>query len=75
MATDDRRDDEINDGVLGIARGPAPQTDADRALGRESTRDEGTGTEPDPVNTSLDNPDTGTGYGVPKGPPGLHVED
>ena len=51
---------------------PVPQTDEDRAIGRSDQGDERR-PEPDEVDTSLVNEDTG--YGVPKGPPGLHVED
>lgn len=72
MTSDDRKDDATND-VLGIARGPVPQTDEERAIGRAPGSQEGSGTLDDGIDTSLVKEDTG--YGVPKAPPGLHVED
>jgi len=74
MATrdEDRDKDEVQDGILGIARGPAPQTDQDRELIRDD--DGRTGhvedtAEGEPVN------DDRLDYGVPKPTPGLHIED
>jgi hypothetical protein len=73
MAPDDRNDDDQTDDVLGIARGPVAQTEEDRAIAREPGPAEGAGLEPDEVDTRVVNDETG--YGVPKGPSGLHVED